>query len=142
MALELAVRQYFTTIANSGLTIASLDPTFVSARPTIEIIESNYALRPPTIIRSGSDPNNTINFTKFDNDAFILQFEAIGAGAVDSCLIYGWRDNVQYLALNTPATYTFPALSPGQYNWQIYCYSLDSSATTMITATATILQHP
>lgn len=130
-ALESAVRARFKTIAGSALTMASLDPAAVSARATVEIAQGT--------LRSGSSPNNTINFTKFDNDPINLRYQAIGARTTETCAVHGTRDGSYYIWAYLSASYTFTGLTPGQYTWAVTCFSPEGVTSPTVYATATIL---
>ncbi len=137
--LESAVRGYFKTISgtldgnNQPVVIASLNATAVSARANVEIVEGT----PPTVNRSGAN-GNTINFTKAYN-AVNLRFDVTGKSATNGCDLSstyngGAASTIQ--VLTTPHAIT--GMVPGTYYWEVKCYSWDSSATTTVTATATI----
>ena len=131
VALESAVRSFTSYISGSNLAFASfISP--VTANPTIELVEGDA----PSLMRTGASPTNTINFTKFD-DVINLRYQAFGTRAAQSCLVYGTLNNSVYLYQYLPPTYTFPLLAPGQYHWDITCYSPQGTTTTVF-ANATV----
>ena len=67
-----------------------------------------------------------------------LRYQAVGIRATQSCIGYGTLNDSVYLYQYLPATYTFPPLAPGQYHWEITCFSPQGTQTTAV-ANATII---
>ena len=67
-----------------------------------------------------------------------LRYQAVGTRATQSCIGYGTLNDSVYLYQYLPATYTFPPLAPGQYHWEITCFSPQGTQTIAV-ANATII---